>query len=191
MRNGICGIYRIKNTANGKFYIGSSVNIEYRYYMHLFLLRHNRHCNNYLQNAFIKYGEDAFVLDIMRACAKEDLIKLEQYYMDILHPEYNLLPFAGRSTGYIRSEEYRAKLSMAAKGNKNLLGYHHTEEARRKIAEASKGNKNLLGYHFSEESKQKISIANKGMPVSPETCKRLSIAIKESWRKRKEQSNVE
>ena len=59
-----CGIYTIKNIINGKFYLGSSKNIEKRWNRHLYELRNNRHHSWYLQRAFIKYGENSFKLII-------------------------------------------------------------------------------------------------------------------------------
>ena len=55
-----CGIYRILNTINNKFYIGSSVNLRKRLYEHRRLLRLGKHENYHLQNAFTKYGEENF-----------------------------------------------------------------------------------------------------------------------------------
>ena len=40
------------------------------------------------------------------------------------------------------SEETKAKISEAMKGNKNMLGKQHSEEAKKKISEAKKGKDN-------------------------------------------------
>lgn len=60
-----CGIYRILNTINNKFYIGSSVNLRKRLYEHRRLLRLGKHENYHLQNAFTKYGEENFKFEII------------------------------------------------------------------------------------------------------------------------------
>lgn len=45
----IAGVYIIKNRKNGKFYIGSSQNVEERITAHKFALRHGNHPNKLLQ----------------------------------------------------------------------------------------------------------------------------------------------
>ena len=60
-----CGIYKITNKQNDKFYIGSSTNIEMRWYAHKSYLRRNVHANQHLQNAWNKYGEDNFIFSIL------------------------------------------------------------------------------------------------------------------------------
>ena len=64
--------------------------------------------------------------------------------------------------GKTLSEETKIKLSEANKGKTNWLGKTHSEESRRKMSTAKKGNTNWLGKTHSEESKRKISEARKG-----------------------------
>lgn len=54
MKRGIVGIYIIKNSENGKVYIGQSVDVEYRICNHFSKLRYNRHDNEYMQRAYNK-----------------------------------------------------------------------------------------------------------------------------------------
>lgn len=61
----ICGVYCIENLVNHKKYIGSSVNIYRRWSQHKRELNGNYHYNNYLQNAFNKYGKDNFAYFII------------------------------------------------------------------------------------------------------------------------------
>jgi len=51
----------------------------------------------------LKYGYIKFSIDILEYCEPSDLIKREQYYMDVLKPEYNILKKAGSSLGYKHS----------------------------------------------------------------------------------------
>lgn len=85
-----CGIYMIINLINGKKYIGSSINIRQRLWEHRATLRHNKHYNNHLQRAWNKYGEENFDFSILERCPKEKRFEREQYYVDSLHPEYNI-----------------------------------------------------------------------------------------------------
>jgi hypothetical protein len=60
--------------------------------------------------ALIKYGYSNFKLEILEYCTIEDIRAREQYYLDILKPEYNLLPTAGSSLGFKHSEESLVKM---------------------------------------------------------------------------------
>lgn len=85
-----CGIYMLLNTKNGKRYIGSSINIRKRLWEHRALLRHNKHDNPHLQNAWNKYGEDFFEYSVLEKCDKDIRFIREQFYVNTLHPEYNI-----------------------------------------------------------------------------------------------------
>lgn len=76
------GIYKITNILNNKVYIGSSVNIKYRFYEHLLDLRSNSHINKHLQSAWNKYGEENFKFEIIRLVSKNILRKAEQFYIN-------------------------------------------------------------------------------------------------------------
>lgn len=76
------GIYYIKCILNKKVYIGSSVNIKKRLEKHMSFLKHNKHFNQHLQNAFNKYGKEWFKIGIIDLCEKEELIEKEQFYMN-------------------------------------------------------------------------------------------------------------
>lgn len=104
------GIYRIKNSINNKIYIGSTKNIEARWAKHRALLRHNKHQNTHLQNAWNKYGENAFIFEVIEECKIEDLINREQFFIDNLNPEYNQTAIAGKVE---MTAERRDKLSKS------------------------------------------------------------------------------
>lgn len=82
----ICGIYKIKNIVNNKFYIGSSKNINGRWYNHTSDLKRNEHHSAHLQRAWNKYGAENFQLEIVEQCNEYDLLVREQYYMDLWNP---------------------------------------------------------------------------------------------------------
>lgn len=85
-----CGIYMIVNQTNNHRYIGSSINIRERLWKHRALLRHQHHANAHLQNAWNKYGEDMFYFTVLEKCSEEERFSREQYYVNLLHPEYNI-----------------------------------------------------------------------------------------------------
>lgn len=85
------GIYRIRNTLNNNSYIGSSKDLDKRFKTHIRTLRNFTHHNIYLQRAFNKYGEDAFVFECLEEVdSVDDLFKREEYYINSISPEYNI-----------------------------------------------------------------------------------------------------
>jgi len=108
------GIYRIKNKSNNKLYIGSTSNklgFKERWKMHRRDLRGNKHCNDYLQKSWNKYGEDQFEFEILEICEKHECVDKEQNYINDLNPEYNICKVAGSSLGRKHSAETKIKIS--------------------------------------------------------------------------------
>ena len=86
MKQKICGVYKITNLVNGKFYIGSSNNIEFRWKQHKDKLNEDKHGNTYLQNAWNQYGEENFKFEIIEECSPELQFEREQFYLNTLSP---------------------------------------------------------------------------------------------------------
>ena len=63
-----------------------------------------------ITRALLKYGYSGFCLYILEYCEPSILLEREQYYIDTLNPEYNILKIAGSSLGFKHSEETIAKL---------------------------------------------------------------------------------
>jgi group I intron endonuclease len=104
------GIYKIINIQNGDFYIGSSTNLPLRKKNHFNKLKHNKHVNTYLQNVYLKYGEESLEFQIIATCPSEYCIKLEQWFLNNLKPKYNILKIAGNTLGYKHKEESLIKM---------------------------------------------------------------------------------
>lgn len=109
------GIYLIVNLINGKRYIGSSREIYGRLHDHWHNLKNNCAHNIHLQNSWNKNGEDAFVWAILEYCDESVRFEREQYYIDILKPEYNLTTNVVANFGHSPSEESRKKISETLK----------------------------------------------------------------------------
>lgn len=129
------GVYKILNHKNGKFYIGSSINIEKRFNSHRKELIAGTHNNKHLQNAWNKYGENSFEFLVVEEVADiKELRNRETYYLQITNctnPDigYNLLNNANIGLGVHASAEVRQKISDACSGSKNgNYGRKHTEE---------------------------------------------------------------
>ena len=78
----LCGIYIIKNKQSQKFYIGSSRDISTRWKSHIWRLQKNIHPNAHLQSSWNKYKSEAFSFEILEECKEEDLLTVEQRYID-------------------------------------------------------------------------------------------------------------
>ncbi len=88
----ISGIYKIVNKVNGKYYVGSSVNIcgnrrGTRWKRHIWDLNRNKHGNDYLQRAWNKHGKNVFEFVLIEICLPHNLLSLEQKYLDIAKNE--------------------------------------------------------------------------------------------------------
>lgn len=82
------GIYKIE--CNGKYYIGSSKNINKRWWRHINDLKNNKHVNIHLQRVFNKYGIEKFNFSIIEECNVETLLVREQYYLDLNKNGFNI-----------------------------------------------------------------------------------------------------
>lgn len=60
-------------------------------------------------SALLKYGYSNFQLEILEYSTNNETIIKEQYYLDLLNPEYNILKTAGSSLGYKHSPDTIAK----------------------------------------------------------------------------------
>jgi group I intron endonuclease len=170
------GIYLITCTANGKIYVGSSIDIGRRWKKHRYTLKNACHHNQHLQAAWNKYGESSFEVSVIEQCNEDILVDREQYYLDTLKPfgdiGFNISIIAyGGLAGIPLTDEHKAKISAASKGrspehiaaivasNKSRI---ITDEQRKRVSERSKGREPSI------ETRAKISLANKGRVRSPE-----------------------
>lgn len=187
-------IYLIKNTVNGKCYVGQTIHAPDK--------RINRHLNctsrgsSLLAKAVKKYGRDAFEFEILHEVFDFALDALEVQEIknhNSLSPNGYNLESGGNSNKTITPES-RRKMSEAQKGNTNAKGKKRSAETCRKISEVQKGRKHstetrrkmsesLKGRKPSDEHRRKLSEVQKGRKFSTEHRRKLSEAAK--GRKRK------
>ncbi len=156
-REKIIGIYKIINKVNGKYYVGSSNDIERRWYNHKIELQGNRHGNKYLQNAWNKYGELNFEFIIIEKTNAENQLIIEQKYLNLTNNARNISYNIGKDAtaffkGHHHSEESKIKM-----GNANR-GLRRSEEFRLRHSNIMKGkftgNKNpRFGQPMTEKTK--------------------------------------
>lgn len=150
-------IYGIRNTANGKVYVGSTKNLVSRLSDHKYALRRGDHHSYRMQGEWKEYGEGYFSVVILDKTKESSRLEREQYFIDTLlsyeeDTGYNISPTAGTTLGRRHREEAKIKMSISHEGK--IL----SEEHRRKQSKA------LKGYKKSEEHQRKISEALTGRP---------------------------
>jgi len=133
---GKSGIYRWVNNITNKSYIGSSISLanRFRVYYSSYAMKYKlNQGSSAIYGAILKYGYSNFSLDILEYCEPGLLISREQYYMDLIKPEYNILSVAGNRLGYKHSDEtkfkmkYKASISLPSPSRKinHLLATGH------------------------------------------------------------------
>ena len=207
-------IYQIRNTSNGRVYVGSAVRLAKRWKEHLRDLRAGRHHSQKLQYAWNKYGEAAFCFEVLEHVeGKDALLQREQAWIDSLNAasrtNYNVCGTAGSQLGMKASEATRKKLSAALAGNTRCLGFRHSPEARERMGAGKRGqmrtdeqkarmsaaqigNAKKRGYVTPDETKQRLALALRGNKNaagairSEETRRLIGEASKARWAARRE-----
>lgn len=159
-------IYAIKNRVNGHAYIGSTTNYKSRWHTHRSTLRRRVHHSFVLQKAWDKYGEAAFVFELLLVCPAELRVFYEQRLMAL--ETYNVLRTPKECEvrgGWRHTDEFKAKMSTLRKG-KAL-----TAEHRKKLSKAA------LGRIYDAEFRIKASARQRGVSPSQQTRARLSAAV--------------
>lgn len=153
------GVYIILNKITGNKYIGSaSTNKLYtRFANHCI---HTNHGSKIVKKAIKKYGLNNFIFgiieyypDIITKDNNIELLKLEQTYLNILTPEYNILTEAGNSFGYKHSEETLMKMKAL-----------YTNERKEILRQYQINRKNK----WLKESKNKIKIRQSHLILNTE-----------------------
>lgn len=130
--NSKCGIYRIKNLRNGKFYIGSTKDADDRKLSHFRSLKKGNHHCDYLQNAWNSEDDKSvFEFQMFIYCKESMLIPIEQGCIDAMAPQYNSSKIAGRPE---LNQEARKKISVKLTGRigiwKGVTGPSHPSFGR-------------------------------------------------------------
>lgn len=147
---GQAGIYAIMNMVNGSVYVGSSVDIDFRFTSHGQHLRRGVANCNLLKDWKI-LGDDAFYFDVLECVSDVAILReREQFWLDqirLLRPVYNIVLQVGNpfrdpnfvqhmkevTKGRPKSPEHVAKVVKAITGQKR------TPEQCERIGEGHKG----------------------------------------------------
>lgn len=173
------GVYQIRNIQNEKVYIGSCKEFKTRAKQHLSSLRNGKHQNKHLQASYNKWGEKAFIFEILFVMEADSYARRQKeqelidQFLQNWNQCYNLAKkVTPEQTSWSKNPDVtRRKISRALTGRK--LSSDHVEKMRQtktgqvlsqthklKIKQAMRA-KNIkgpfAGKHLSEEHKKKIS----------------------------------
>lgn len=161
------GIYRIVNKRNGKCYYGSSANIEKRFSLHLKTLRNGTHHNTHLQRAWIQYGEDAFVFEMVEECSTDQLLMVEQTYLDSNAGGYNIGKKSSGGDNITAHPDRDLIVSKIKEANQQRMSTMTEEERQERFSKPMQSNPNWKGgatYSYCEcgvRKKPKAKTCNK------------------------------
>jgi group I intron endonuclease len=130
------GVYKITCLENGKFYIGSSVDLRRRLRDHYAALSSGSHLNPNMQASWNAHGKDSFKFEVVLICSRSDMLFYEQRLID------------GMSSV---KRGFNIALSVTAP----MLGRAVSEKTRKAISEANKGKK------VSDQTRARLSHAAK------------------------------
>ena len=194
------GVYVIRNTVNGKRYVGSAaVSFNRRWQQHRSTLNTGTHKNVLLQRAWKKYGENCFEFEVAEYCCPEACVGREQHWIDYYGSTkrgvgYNIYPTAGSPLGRKLSEASKAKISASHKGRVHSpesrarmgaasRGRMHSAESKSRMSEAQRAayaSGRRQPTKLSKEARLRIAACNTalhtGRKRSPETCAKISAA---------------
>lgn len=192
----ISGVYEIVLVADGRRYIGSAIDIHERWRRHKKDLRGGRHHSTHLQRAWDKYGEDAFQFCVIEKCSskKEEILQVEQAYLNKFNPEFNSCKLATSPLGIKHSQGTRAKVSAAAKRMwesqehraKHAEAMAKASQAIRETALSQSGlrserAKNHNASYWSDETKLAQSQRRKAYASTEAGKAQLSAAGRATW----------
>lgn len=165
-------VYQITNMLTGDFYIGSAQSFARREWQHRYALKRNEHKNPHMQASWNKYGEDAFVFEVLEELPEgADVLGAENKYLHAHVGQYNCFnvnrdAYAPR-LGQTMSPESKEKLSRNRTGKGSgedhyRYGQTLSDEVRAKISATQKGRESpMKGKTLSEQGRANIAAAAK------------------------------
>lgn len=112
------GVYFIRNTVNGKIYVGSTVNLDDRKSYHWTRLARGIHDNSRLQS---EWSRDIFEFIVQEFCKPDIRKECEQYWMDHFWSwdegyGYNISRFAEPDASHLHNDKVFRKSAASRKG---------------------------------------------------------------------------
>ena len=153
-------IYKIVNTVNGKFYVGSTHNQYERFRTHRNKLRGNRHHCAHLQAAWNKYGESAFVFHVVERVSDISLLQEAE--------DKWLVEWVGKEQCYNHGLRSGAPWRGVEKEKHPMYGKALSDKTKQLLREARLRQPDpRFGKTHSDETKALISAKKRANPVRP------------------------
>ena len=196
-------IYKITNTINKKKYIGVTTrkNPYYRWMAHKSSIQKGKGCP-LLMKAFNKYGESAFIFEVLIICFDEDVFKFESEYIKKYNSAsphgYNVaeggnigMSFLGKTHSEetkkkigIKSKEYNNKPEVKERARNVVIQFNKTHDIGDLLRKSEKWKKaveegRIGGKKRDDETKKKISdglkkyFENNGSPINKENHSKI------------------
>lgn len=163
-------IYRIE-FSNGAFYLGSSKRSNFkRKTEHLHKLRHNKHQNKKLQNAFNKHGEPSFI--IHEKCEIDQVEKLEQFWLNCYWGLPWFLNLNPNADGHIEwTNERREKLSRLHKGKKQTKEHvcKRIQPRQKKVYQWNKDGSLIKLWDSIAQAERELKIRHISVAIKPDS----------------------
>lgn len=178
-----CGVYLLRVTSTGHFYIGSAANMPFRRDRHIRELREGRHHNLLLQQLFSKHGETSLEFTVLHTCeSRQEAYRLEAQEMedratsalllnigkhvrggDNLTRHPNRLDVISRTGQTLKAQiaqlgQAERKSKFGRRGLSNgMWQREHSPVTRQAQSERSQGNRHAAGRVMPLEQRQRLS----------------------------------
>lgn len=165
------GFYTITQGTDIK-YVGSTANLQRRYWGHNGRLKSGKHENKNLQT--LSDQNTSLQFNPVPTDTKEEALNIEQQHLDDVNLREGLCNVATDarvpSKGIVRTQEHIDKLAAALRGKARSI------ETRAKMSTSKMGHKYNVGHKQTSEHKAAISRGTMGHSVSTETRSKLAKA---------------
>lgn len=179
-------IYKITNTINNKVLIGqTTTRPSIRWRNHLRELHDGRHCNSHFQNAYIKYGKDAFIFEIIAyANSIDELNTLEETFIskyDSMNPRKGYNKLSGgknfKSSAEFKETHRLRMLKLYSSGWQHpMSGKKHTDKSKKLMSISHKKYWSIHPHHSSGQPQSDASKLKKSMAWDKKNISRTFIS---------------
>ncbi len=166
------GIYCILNKVNNKKYYGSSKDILNRFKRHKRDLMNGVHHNIHLQRSWDKYGEESFEFNIILGCSEDELLLIEQEYLDDNNDGFNIGLMASGGDNITNNPNRESIIENIRESIINRYSTMSDDERKSVYGKSGKLNPNY-GNKWSDEQKKKASKRVKEWMTKEENLQKL------------------